>query len=82
MKSPSNGIIQKTIANRIDQEVKLLVDEAYKQTREILTTYRGKLEEVAQKLLEVETINREDFEAIFPPPFPKSSGTPQILAEA
>ena len=70
------------IANRIDQEVKLIVNEAYAQTREILTTYRDKLEAVAQKLLEVETINREDFEAIFPPPFPKSSGTPQILSKA
>ncbi|MBI9048332.1 MAG: ATP-dependent zinc metalloprotease FtsH [Anaerolineaceae bacterium] len=70
------------IANRIDQEVKRIVNEAYEQTKEILTKYRDKLEAVAQKLLEVETINREEFEAIFPPPIPKSSGTPQLLADA
>jgi cell division protease FtsH len=68
------------IAINIDKEVKLLVDEAYKETREILTKYRDKLEAVAQKLLEVETINREEFEAIFPPPFAKTSGTPQLLS--
>jgi cell division protease FtsH len=67
------------VANRIDQEVKRMVNDAYKQTREILTTYRDKLDEVAQKLLEVETISRDEFEAIFPPPYPKSSGTPQIV---
>jgi len=28
-------------------------------------------------LLEVESLTREEFEKIFPPPFPKRSGTPQ-----
>jgi cell division protease FtsH len=68
------------VANRIDQEVKRIVNDAYKQTREILTTYRDKLDAVAQKLLEVETISRDEFEAIFPPPSPKTSGTPQLAA--
>jgi cell division protease FtsH len=68
------------IAEQIDQEVRKLVNDAYKKTRQILTTYRDKLEEVAQRLLEVETLNREEFEAIFPPPDPKKSGTPVILA--
>ena len=64
------------IAEQIDQEVRKLVNEAYKETRRILGVYRKNLEEVAQRLLEVETINREEFEAIFPPPTPKKSGTP------
>ena len=34
---------------------------------------------VAQKLLEVETLTREEFEAIFPPPVIKKSGTPQVI---
>ena len=66
------------IAEQIDQEVRKLVNEAYKKTREILTIYRDKLEEVANKLLEVESINREEFEKIFPPPDPKKSGTPVL----
>jgi cell division protease FtsH len=65
------------VAEKIDAEVRKLVDEAYKATKKLLTRYRKELDAVAQKLLEVESITREEFEAIFPPPFPKKSGTPQ-----
>jgi len=67
-----------SVAEQIDAEVRKIVDEAYKQARKLLTKYRTQLDAVAQKLLEVETLTREDFEAIFPPPIPKKSGTPQI----
>jgi len=43
-----------------------------------LKKYREKLDTVANRLLEVETLTREEFEVLFPPPFPKKSGTPQI----
>ncbi len=59
-------------------EVRKIVDDSYKLARKLLTKYRKQLDAVAQKLLEVETLNREEFEAIFPPPSPKKSGTPQI----
>ena len=65
------------VAERIDQEVRKIVEEAYDSARKLLTKYREQLDAVAQKLLEAETITREEFEAIFPPPFPKKSGTPQ-----
>jgi cell division protease FtsH len=39
--------------------------------------YRKELDGVANKLLEVESLSREEFEKIFPPPVPKKSGTPQ-----
>jgi cell division protease FtsH len=65
------------IAEQIDREVRKLVDEAFIQTTEILKTYREQLDAIANKLLEVETLNREEFEKIFSPPFPKKSGTPQ-----
>jgi cell division protease FtsH len=68
------------VAERIDAEVRHLVDDAYKLTRKLLTKYRDRLDAVAQKLLEVETLTREEFEAIFPPPIPKKSGTPQVIA--
>jgi cell division protease FtsH len=67
------------VAQRIDAEVRKMVDDAYKLTRKLLTKYRDRLDAVAQKLLEVETLTREEFEAIFPPPSPKKSGTPQII---
>jgi cell division protease FtsH len=65
------------IAEQIDQEVRKLVDESYKKALAILKKYRTELDAVANKLLEVETLTREEFEKIFPPPFPKKSGTPQ-----
>jgi cell division protease FtsH len=66
------------VAQRIDDEVRKIVDDSYKLTRKLLTKYRKQLDAVAQKLLEVETLTREEFEAIFPPPDGKTSGTPQV----
>jgi cell division protease FtsH len=45
-----------------------------------LIEYRDKLDAIAKRLLEVETISQEEFEAIFPPPYPKKSGTPMPTA--
>ncbi|RMF49646.1 MAG: ATP-dependent zinc metalloprotease FtsH [Anaerolineae bacterium] len=64
------------VAEKIDQEVRQLVNAAYERARQILQQYEDKLHAVAQRLLEVETISREEFEAIFPPPFPKRTPTP------
>lgn len=69
-----------SVAEEIDSEVRNLVAEAYGKAREILSNYREKLDAVAQRLLEIETISREEFEEIFPPPFPKNSGTPLPMA--
>ncbi|HET6824060.1 MAG TPA: ATP-dependent zinc metalloprotease FtsH [Anaerolineales bacterium] len=67
------------VAEKIDSEVRRLVDDSYKLTKKLLTKYRDRLDAVAQKLLEVETLTREEFEAIFPPPVVKKSGTPQVI---
>jgi len=66
------------VAEQIDNEVRRLVDEAYSDALNILRQYRDKLDAIANKLLEVESLTREEFEKIFPPPIPKKSGTPQI----
>jgi cell division protease FtsH len=68
------------VAEQIDKEVRHLVNEAYDKAKQTLSNYRDKLDAIAQRLLEVETVSREEFEAIFPPPFPKKSGTPLPLA--
>jgi cell division protease FtsH len=65
------------IAEKIDAEVRKLVDDAYAVTRKLLVKYRKQLDAVAAKLLEVESLTREEFEAVFPPPMAKKSGTPQ-----
>ncbi len=66
------------VAEQIDAEVRQLVDDAYEQALQLLGQYRAQLDAIATKLLDVENLSREEFEAIFPPPFPKKSGTPQI----
>ncbi len=64
------------VAEQIDKEVRLLVNEAYSKAKGILTQYRDILDAIAHRLLEVETLSRDDFEALFPPPHPKNGGTP------
>ncbi|HRQ22596.1 MAG TPA: ATP-dependent zinc metalloprotease FtsH [Anaerolineales bacterium] len=66
------------VAEQIDHEVRKIVEEAYKTSKAVLKKYRKQLDLVAQKLLEVESLNREEFEKLFPPPFGKKSGTPQL----
>jgi cell division protease FtsH len=68
------------VAELIDKEVHTIVNEAYERAKTILREYRDKLDAVAERLLEVETISREEFESIFPPPITKKSGTPLPLA--
>ena len=65
------------VAQQIDAEVRRLVDDAYHSAQAILKKYRKELFDVANLLLEKETITREEFEKVFPPPNPKKSGTPQ-----
>ena len=67
------------VAEKIDSEVQKLVNAAYQQAKKILTKYRSKLDAVATKLLEVETLSREDFEKIFPPPVKKNGGVPKLM---
>lgn len=66
------------VAQQIDREVRKIVDDSYKQALDILKKYRTELDAVANKLLEVESLTRDEFEKIFPPPSAKTSGTPQI----
>ena len=67
------------IAEQIDREVRKIVEDSYKLAKATVKKYRTQLDIVAQKLLEVESINREDFELLFPAPLgKKKSGTPQL----
>lgn len=69
------------VAEQIDREVRRLVSEAHDRARAILSEYRDKLDAVAQKLLEVETLTKEEFEAIFPPPVSKVHTVPAVLSQ-
>ena len=52
------------VAEQIDQEVKRIVETAYKNAKDVLKQYRGKLVELADILIERETLDREGFEAV------------------
>ena len=64
------------VAQKIDGEVRKLVGDAYERAKKILVQYHDQLDAVAKRLMEVETINREEFEELFPSPVEKNGGTP------
>jgi cell division protease FtsH len=67
------------IARQIDEEVRRIVDEEYELARQILTENRDKLDIVVSRLLEVETLEAEEFVALVEGrPLPSSeSNAPQ-----
>jgi cell division protease FtsH len=72
-----------SIAEKIDNEVRHLVEEAYDRALAILTEYRPQLETIAQRLIEVETLDRSEFEALFSEPVvAKNGGTPVPVGAA
>jgi len=50
-----------SVAEIIDEEVKKIVDEAYQRALNVIAEHRDKLEAVASRLLEVETVDYEEF---------------------
>jgi len=72
-----------TVAERIDTAVRSLVDESYARARRILNQYRAQLDNIARRLIEVETLDSEEFVRIFDQPVePKISGTPIPMPQA
>jgi cell division protease FtsH len=53
------------VAQEIDGEVRSLIEEAHNRANEVLTNYRDKLEALARRLVEVETIEAPELEALF-----------------
>jgi cell division protease FtsH len=68
------------IAEKIDSSLQALVQNAYDQAKEILTKYRGELDQIAERLLEVETIDAKEFYEIFPTPVSKNGGIPEKIS--
>jgi cell division protease FtsH len=51
-------------AKMIDAEVKKFINAAYEKAKHILETRRATLDRIAKKLIEVETLERDAFEAL------------------
>src|SRR5205085_4967437 len=70
-------VYSESVAQEIDNEVKRIIDEAYRSAKDILTTNQEKLELIAKSLLEYETLDGTQVEEIVrtgrftpPPPTP------------
>ena len=78
------------IAKAIDEEVRMFIDQGHERARTILTENRAKMDEIAEILLERESLNREEFIALLdgtanaedirrnamtPPTVPPTTGT-------
>ncbi len=52
------------IAADIDAEVTNIINDAYKRAKQVMVTHRKALDAIAKKLVEVETLERDEFEKI------------------
>ncbi len=63
----------------IDEEVRVIVDRAYARAMEVLTTYQDRLTQLAEALVAKETIEADEFAAMFadlPDPRNEPGGSP------
>jgi cell division protease FtsH len=72
------------VAEQIDAEVRRIIDDAHQLATDILTRNRDKLDMISARLLEVETLESDEFVALMEgkhvpssPPSP-SSGSPKV----
>jgi cell division protease FtsH len=63
------------MAQQIDIEVRRFIDEAYERAKKVLTKHQDKLVAVATRLIEIETLDSDNFEEIMGGPKEK------VLAE-
>ena len=70
------------VAEQIDEEVKVLIEHAYKVARDILTANRAKLIQIAERLMAEETIEGEELEALFNQPVPSENPEESQAVEA
>jgi len=80
------------IAREIDDEIRRIVESAHQRARDILTSRKPELEQISQILVERETIEREEFEALMqgrpldeifpvePDPTPEPPSSPEAPA--
>lgn len=52
------------VSAEVDTEVRRIISTAHETAEKILTEHQDALEKIAQKLIEVETLEREDFESL------------------
>lgn len=56
--------VSEEVASAIDAEVRAIIEGARTRATEVLTTHRKALDAIAQRLIEVETLERDEFEKV------------------
>jgi cell division protease FtsH len=71
------------IASQIDSEVRLIIENAFERAKEALTSHREVLDNLAALLVEKETIESDEFEALFAghPPRTGTGPTPRRIRD-
>jgi len=65
------------VAQEIDQEVRRIVHGAYERANDVVTRYREQLDRIAQRLIEIETLDADEFAALFEGVSDKEPETPE-----
>lgn len=60
----AEGGYSQDVASKIDAEVSRIIEEAKKKATDVLITHRAALDAIALRLVEVETLEREEFEKL------------------
>lgn len=63
-KGLEDAVYSERVASDIDSEVSRLMGEAFTKAQGVITQYRPALDAIARRLIEVETIERDDYEKI------------------
>ncbi|MFN8623190.1 MAG: ATP-dependent zinc metalloprotease FtsH [Chloroflexota bacterium] len=53
------------VAKQIDEEVRAIIDKAYARAMDVLSTHKDRLIQLAERLVAEETIEHDEFEAMF-----------------
>ena len=72
--SPNQQDCSEATLRDVDGEVKKLLDECYRQTKEILTEHRDQLDLVAEELLKRESIDAATFQNLIGRPVVSADG--------
>jgi cell division protease FtsH len=59
-----NETYSQNMASTIDDEVRRIIEEAKERAREVLTTHREALNMISERLVETETLERDEFEKL------------------
>jgi cell division protease FtsH len=65
--APERGNYAEETAQTIDAEVKRILQEAHDEARRVLKEYRGVLDRLSERLLEIEVVEAEELRAIMGP---------------